>query len=139
MPVDVSQALLHTRKDAVSRSRDSRPKFSGIRSSTSILLRSEKTSYVPRERRGKSRFVQQWRMQQVRNRPDIAAHVVDQRGAVRNCRSGLGQTLDIRSHRGEIHGQCSQRLPDAVVEFSRNPPPLFVCKWSKRAESSPRL
>src|SRR5258706_11355162 len=99
MPVDVGQALLHYAKYC---------RFQVARQPAEILRNLQvdgdlaafgKSPYVPGERGGKTSLVEQRRVQEGRDCPDVPAHVADKRRAARNYPSRLRQPLDIPSPR----------------------------------------
>src|SRR5882757_4777485 len=82
--------------------------------------------YVPAKGRSKSSFVQQRRMQQVRNRADLSTQFLYQGGAVLNRTCRLGQALNIGSHGGKVHSQRRQHLSHAVVQLASDAPSLVI-------------
>src|SRR5579864_8728735 len=58
---------------------------------------------VPPEGRGQASFVEQWGMQQMRNRADFLAHFANQVFAVGEHGGGLSEEVDVGSHSRQVH------------------------------------
>ena len=64
-----------------------------------------KTIHIPAKGGCEAGFIEQRRMQQVRNRADFRGHFMDKIFAVGQCIRSLGQSLDVASYGGQVHAQ----------------------------------
>src|ERR1700730_6857740 len=126
VPMNIGKAFLHDAKNlGLQVPRQTAKVFRNIEVDCDLATLGEAFD-VPSQRGTKSGFIQQWRMQQIRNGANVGAHVVDERGAVRDEAGGLAQALELRTHGRKIHGKRGEGLADAVVQFTSDATTLFI-------------
>ena len=92
-----------TRKIAVSDSLGEAPEIVGEIQVDFDFAAQHEAIHIPAQGGGKPRFIQQRRMQQVRNSPHLGSHFVDQVFAIGQGIRGFGEALDVAAHSREIH------------------------------------
>ncbi len=136
MAVNIGEALLHRSEDRRFHVLREPPEVFGDIQINPYFAALGESFDVPANRRGQPGFVQQGRMEEVRNRADFLVDFLGQRQGVVNGLSGLLQTFQIAADRAEIHGQRRQSLPDAVMQFAGQPPSLIVLRAHQRTEAT---
>lgn len=99
MAVNVGEALLHHAENRGLRFSGQAPEVLGKIEVDSDLAAQRETIHIPAKSGRQARFVEQGRMQQVRNRPHFGGHFMDQVFAVGQGIRGFGQALDVAAHR----------------------------------------
>ena len=124
--MNVGQAFLHHTENRCLRLSWQTPEILGKIQVDSNFAAQRETIDVPAKSGRQAGFVEQWRMQQVRNRAHFGGHLVNQVFTVGQSIRRFGQALDVAAHRREIHAQRRQHLAHAIVQFARDAPPFFV-------------
>src|SRR5205814_5526944 len=77
-------------------------------------------------------FIQEWRMQEVRNGPNIAEAVAADLSRFARRFPRFFRQITTRSHNYiEMHAQCGKVLPGAVVEFACDSSPFVILQTNQ--------
>src|SRR5258708_25509184 len=122
MAMNIGETLLHRPENRSFRLALEPFKISGYFQIHINLATLGESLYVPPKSRGKSSFIQQRRMQQVGNCADLFAELLYQSRAVVDRMGGLGEKLDVASHRSQFHYLSCQHLPRTDAPLSTDSP-----------------